>query len=93
MLRIASAGMTIRSFVIAGAPKASLRESEAISTVCRMEIATATCCGLAITTGKIPGFKSERLRRKNRLPENLPTPKIPLIDFTLAKLAWSHYII
>jgi len=74
MLRIASVGMTIRSFVIAGVLKASIMESEAISTVCRIEIAAATCCGLAMTTGESPGFKIKRLRRKKRLPENLVAP-------------------
>ena len=40
----------------------------------RIEIATATCCGLAMTIGEIPGFKSKRLRMKNHLPENLVAP-------------------
>jgi hypothetical protein len=48
--------------------------SEAISTVRRIKIATATCCGLAMTMGEIPGFESERLRTKNSLPENLVAP-------------------
>ena len=39
-----------------------------------IEIAAATCCGLAMTTGEIPGFESRRLRTKNRLPEYLVAP-------------------
>ncbi|HUT45863.1 MAG TPA: hypothetical protein VMX36_06225, partial [Sedimentisphaerales bacterium] len=47
---------------------------EAISTVRRIEIATATCCGLAMTTGEISSFESKHLRTKNRLPEYLVAP-------------------
>jgi hypothetical protein len=34
-----------------------------------------------MTTGEIPGFESERLRTKNRLPENLVTPEIIVIEY------------
>ncbi|HUT47245.1 MAG TPA: hypothetical protein VMX36_13255, partial [Sedimentisphaerales bacterium] len=48
----------------------------AISTVRRIEIATATCCGLAMTTGEISSFESKHLRTKNRLPEYLVAPLV-----------------
>jgi len=50
--------------------------SEAISTVRRIEIATATCCGLAMTMGEISSFESKHLRTKNRLPEYLVAPNV-----------------
>ena len=71
-------GMVNTPEAISKRHKASLGESEAISTVRRIEIATAICCGFAMTTGEIHGFKSERSRTKNRLTENLVTPKICL---------------
>jgi hypothetical protein len=66
----------IRTVAIPSAePVLSGVEGEAILIIRKLEIAAATCCGLAMTIAGVSRAESEHPGTKNRLPESLVAPR------------------